>query len=72
MNNNDLNIQKVLTAFENTTQVHLKLFDKTFRNGYVQDVRADFFIFEDNKNGLEPIWFLEVMDVEPYIEGGEA
>lgn len=70
-----LNEEKIRLAKENHTKIHLILRDKTWRNGYVKEISGDFFIFEDDVNGDEPIFFLELSKVEPYIEpekkGGE-
>jgi len=71
-----LNEEKIRLAKENHTKIHLILRDKTWRNGYVKEISGDFFIFEDDVNGNEPIFFLELSKVEPYIEpekkgGGE-
>ncbi len=65
-----LNEEKIKEAKENSTKLHLILKDKTWRNGYVKEIKADFFIFEDSINGQEPIFFLELNKVEPYIKKG--
>ena len=55
------------------TKLHLVLFDRTFRNGFVKEVSASFFLFEDRVNGVEPIFFSQLKKVEPYLseKGGE-
>jgi len=63
-----LNEEKILSALKNSIKLHLTLKDKTFRNGYVKEIGADFFIFSDEINGDEPIFFLELHKVEPYIK----
>jgi len=63
-----LNEEKINEAFKNSTKIHITLKDRTWRNGYVKEIRCDFFIFEDDKNGEEPIFFLELVKVEPYIQ----
>jgi hypothetical protein len=64
-----LNESKINSAFVNSTKLHLTLKDRTFRNGFVQEIRADFFMFRDDVNGVEPIFFLELYHVEPAMEG---
>lgn len=65
----NLNEEKINSAFRNSTKIHLTLKDKTFRNGYIKEIGADFFIFQDDVNGVEPIFFLELHNVEPNIKG---
>lgn len=63
-----LNEEKIYSGYKNSTKLHLNLKDKTFRNGYVKEIRNDFFIFYDDVNGSEPIFFLELYNVEPKLE----
>ena len=64
----ELNEEKINSALLNSTKLHLSLKDRSFRNGYVLEIKKDFFIFCDEINGKEPIFFLELRNVEPYIE----
>jgi len=63
-----LNEEKIKEAFKNSTKIHITLKNETWRNGYVKDIKTDFFIFEDIVNGIEPIFFLDLEKVEPYID----
>ena len=63
-----LNEEKIREAYKNSTKIHITLKDKTWRNGYVKEIRPDFFIFSDDVNGNEPIFFLELKKVEPYVD----
>ena len=63
-----LDEEKIYSAFKNKTKVHLTLMDKTWRNGIVKQVLATWFMLEDEVNGEEPIFFLEVHKVEPFTE----
>jgi len=63
-----LNEAKINSAFVNGTKLHLSLKDRTFRNGFVQEIKIDFFVFRDEINGIEPIFFLELYNVEPTME----
>ena len=73
MNNENMktNEEIISLALTKNLKVHLVLKDKSWRNGFVKEISADFFIFEDLINGREPIFFLELIKVEPYMEGGE-
>ena len=66
-----INEEKIFSAFKNYTKIHLTLKDKTFRNGYVKELGGDFFIFQDDVNGDEPIFFLELRNVEPCMKEAE-
>ena len=72
MNNDTIDTikEKINSAFINTTKLHIVLKDKFWRNGFVVEQSADFFIFDDVIQGQEPIFFLEVAKVEPYFENG--
>ena len=71
--NEEMNLKeaKINSALKNSTKLHLNLKDRTFRNGYVIKLGADFFLFHDDVNGNEPIFFLELYNVEPVMEGKE-
>ena len=62
-----LNEEKIREAYKNSTKIHITLKNKTWRNGYVKEIHPDFFVFYDNENGIEPIFFLEVHKVEPFL-----
>jgi len=65
-----INKEKILTAFSGKIKLHISLKDGSWRNGFVFETSADFFIFEDNVNGKESIFFLELKEVHPYLEEG--
>ncbi len=70
MNENmNTNEEKIYLAHSKKLKVHIILKDKTWRNGFVKKIKPDFFIFIDEVNGEEPLFFLEVHDVQPYMEG---
>ena len=66
--NSVLNNQLILTAFKSQLKIHIGLVDKTFRNGIVKEMSADFFMFLKEDGRDEPIFYLEVYDVKPYME----
>ena len=59
--------EAVIFCFKNHLKTHLTLKDGSFRNGFIQEIRAGFFMFYDIVNGLEPIFFLELRKIKPYI-----
>ena len=66
--NRKLNEEKIYEAFSKGIKLHLILRDNSWRNGFVREISADFFIFDDRENGKEPIFFLELVKAEPYME----
>ena len=66
--NKTLNIEKIKEAYYKSIKLHLVLKNKDWRNGYVKELSADFFVFRDDVNGEQPIFFLELHKVEPYLK----
>ena len=66
--NQTLNKKLILTAFKSQLKIHVNLVDGYFKNGTVKEMSADFFIMKKNDGYEEPIFYIEVRDVEPYIE----
>lgn len=67
----DIEKQKIILAYNSKLQLHIKKKNEEWLNGYVKDIQADFFYFEDRVNGIVPIFWLELLKVEPYMEVGE-
>jgi len=68
----DTNInEKIKYAFDNSIRCHLKLKGNSWRNGYVTEIGSEFIIFDDKVNGKEPIFLIEIFDIEPYMEEGK-
>lgn len=44
--------------------VHIKKFNGYFHNGKIIELSNDFLILEDEKDGLMPIFFIEIMEIE--------
>lgn len=59
-------IKKISTFFKIKVPVHIRIKDSTFRNGYITQVRSDFFEIDDFLNGKEFIFFLETAGVEQF------
>ncbi len=74
MKNEDMKIneEKINKAFNSNLKIHIDLRDGSWRNGYIKEISADFFMFEDMVNGEEPIFFLELKKVEPYLNKKEG
>jgi len=68
----ELNKEKIYNSYQSQLKIHLALKNKTWRNGFVKEIRAEFFMFEDRENGVEPIFFMEVRDVKPYVTREEV
>jgi len=64
----NINKEKVIKAFESNLKLHIKLKNSSWRNGFVKSIEADFFIFEDNMNGEEPFFWIELLKVDPCLE----
>lgn len=71
MNNEIITRKLIETAYSKQIKVHLNLTDGSWRNGYVKEVKPEFFMFVDRVNNEEPIFFLELKDVSPYLEVGK-
>ena len=73
MNNENTtsNEEKIRLAYSKNLKVHLVLKkDRSWRNGIVTELSNDFFLFEDEENGEEPFFFIELFDVRPFVKGG--
>ena len=55
------NNELLLLAHKKQIKIHLILKDTSWRNGFVKELSGDFFMFEDPVNGLEPIFYLQVI-----------
>ena len=69
--NNELNLvlnKKINFFYKEKTLIHIKVKDSgTFYNGFINKISADFFMFEDRRLGLIPVFLLEIDRIEPYI-----
>jgi len=63
-----LNEQLIRLAFSKRMQIHIILNDGTWRNGFVTKVFSDFFDFKDHKNDVEPFFYIQLKNVEPFTE----
>jgi hypothetical protein len=58
-------------SFNKKIKIHIILKDKTWRNGFVTKILPDFFMFEDMEDGEEPFFYIQLYNVEPFMERGE-
>ena len=66
-----LNEELIFEALKSSTKIHITLKDGSWRNGFVTEIKADFFMFDDKENGIEPFFFLQLKEIKPYIEEKE-
>ncbi len=65
---NELKIQKTAQIFfEKQLPVHVSKKNDGWWNGYIQEVCADFIMLNEFKKGLMPIFFIEIVDIESYV-----
>ena len=62
-----INKEKLILAQAKKMKLHITLRDSSWRNGFVIDLNSDFFMFDDTHNGKEPIFYIEVSKVDPYV-----
>jgi hypothetical protein len=70
-NENMKNEELIFLAFDKKIKLHIVLESGDWRNGFVKEIKADFFLFDDTINGVEPIFYLQLKKVEPFMEDGE-
>ena len=68
MNNEKINEQLIRLAFSKNIRIHISLKDGTWRNGFVKEILGDTFELEDRENGIEPFFYIQLMNVEPFTE----
>ena len=66
----EINQQKIINALNDSIKLHIVFKNRSWRNGYVVKVEESYFEFKDDKEGIEPYFFLEVLEVHIYKEGG--
>jgi len=55
---------------DNSTEVHVKT-NQAFYNGKILDVTNNKIILDDRFFGLIPLFFTEIISIEPYMQKGE-
>lgn len=59
--------KQVQIFVERKIAIHIDLKNGRFYNGNINEVSADFFMLEDFKIGLTPIFYLQIKGVEAYV-----
>ena len=73
---NDLLIKRAQFYCENKTTVHVKMNRRLhpgiekyeWANGVIQEVNKEGIVLNENLRGRVPIFFCEILKIEPYIE----
>ena len=73
-NDNELNLlrKKVDAYFLLGEKVHIKYRNSSnWRRGIIKEVKTEFFMLEETKLGMMPIFFSEIYSIEKYSTRGE-
>ena len=62
---------KIEFYFANSVKIHIVLKNKEWFNGTIQKVNPDFFVLNESKKGILPIYYSELFDVDPYTPENE-
>jgi hypothetical protein len=65
---NDLFYEKIKVYSEKSIPIHITLQNDSWLNGFVKEVKTDFFMLEEFKNGLMPVFFSELKFIETYTK----
>lgn len=65
----ELKYNKAIFFMDLKWKVHILLENGFVHNGIIENVEADFLLLEDERKGLIPIFFIEIIDIEKYILG---
>jgi len=64
METNELIKKKLEYFYKNQTKIHIKKKNNYFHNGKILELAGDLIIFDDEKTGAMPIYFLEIFEIE--------
>lgn len=56
--------KKVEFYFSNKLEVHITKKNNWFHNGFIKELKDDSLILDDDKEGLMPIFFEEVFEIQ--------
>lgn len=65
------NEELINLAYSKQIKIHLVLKNGSWRNGYVTKTYPDFFYFQDYRNEEETFFYIQIKNVEPFIEPGK-
>lgn len=63
--------KKVNYFLEYQKPVHVKFKKKYWKNGLIKEMSHDFFMLDERLEGMIPVFYIEVLDLEEYKEAGE-
>lgn len=64
---NDLMIEEKVKVFsDKKIPVHITKKNGSWLNGIIEELNADFFMLQENQDGLMPVFFLEIENVETF------
>ncbi len=70
--NEELIRQRVNYFFNIKKAVHIKFKKGNWKNGEIIEISSDFFMLDEFLEGPQPIFFLQIEDIDPYntkVEG---
>jgi hypothetical protein len=71
MNETDAIKARTQYFFDNQIKVHITFKDESWKNGLITEITsADFFMLKEVFEGDQPIFFLQIKDIAPYIQRG--
>jgi hypothetical protein len=62
------NKKKIETFFKEEMPVHIVTHNNRWINGYIKEIKPDFFVLEEFKTGRLLIFFSEIWSLESYRE----
>lgn len=60
--------KKVNYFLEYQRPVHIRFKKNYWKNGIIKEMEKDFFMLDEKMEGLMPVFYLEVLDIEEYTE----
>lgn len=64
--------QKIEFFFKNNKAVHIQFKKGNWKNGQIEEISSDFFMLKEFLEGLQPIFFSQIEDVNVFIIKKEA
>jgi len=61
---NEIKRKKAMFFRDNNISVHIKKNNNWFCNGFILEIKEDFLILDDEKEGKMPIFFGEIFEIE--------
>jgi hypothetical protein len=69
MNETDAIKTRTKYFFDNQIKVHITFKDDRWKNGFITEITsADFFMLHEVFEGDQPVFFLQIKEIAPYIQ----